>query len=397
MTYEGFNIDRVMGGLDERRGVTVEPSSQAYSELVAVDVLEPKVAYEVPVSPIREKTRNANRRPSRGVVIASVGALAALVAGVVVGNSHSASSDIAAPANKPTKPVIVPANPLPTASTNAQPPTNSLRPTDSQPIIDSVPYTLGQISFGEKGKDCVDKGSVTTATFAKTQVPFELKGMRYMLTIPQMNAQLSTCGNDIKAFVQNGETVTIQGTDGEYSVQKKQVLLNKESFETNLVLSKYAPTVKDVLPAQIAQQKGYTGKNDYCVAFPNTVGCKGVKVPTIYHLPAGILPVIVLSTEISILKEAQEVCAPKQDAAVTEIVHDYFVEQVKNQNIDPSIVSEIFLDSAGLQTKIETNFIGSTIAKLYKKDKTGMVKNFEKVFTPYINGKVTCSDNRQRK
>jgi hypothetical protein len=180
-------------------------------------------------------------------------------------------------------------------------------------------------------------------------------------------------------------------------VLQKQVLMNKESFETSLVLSKYAPFVKDVLPAQIAQLKGYTGKNDYCVAFPNTVGCKGVKVPVIYHLPAGILPAIVFSTEINILKEAQEVCAPKQDAAVADIVHDYFVEQVKNQNIDPSVVSQVFLDSAGLQTKMTTNFVGPTITKLYKKDKTGMVKNFEKVFTPYINGKVTCSVNRQRK
>jgi hypothetical protein len=160
---------------------------------------------------------------------------------------------------------------------------------------------------------------------------------------------------------------------------------------------KYAPTVKEVLPAQIAQKKGYKGAIDYCVAFPNTVGCKGVKVPAIYHLPAGILPVIVLSTEIGILKETQQVCATQQDAAVNEIIHDFYAIQAKNQNVDPSVVTQVFLDSAGQQVKKTTDFVGSTVTNLYKKDKTGMVKGFEKVFTPYVNGKVTCSNNRQRK
>lgn len=353
-----------------------------HAETVTSEKTEIPTPTKKDVIPNYGSTRNWNM-PSRRTVVLAAGAFAVAAGAWVATDYNKAPAPVVEP--KAESPLIIPENPLPTYSPNNETPTDTqLLPQDTiEPEIRD--FVIGSISLGAKGKDCKPdvKGYVQAAS-----IPLTINGHSHVVKTPKIDFSFYSCGTEIGAFVENtGKTTT------EPVTYTKQVRVNRDDINFSLTTDKITPKISNILPAQILQNKGYKGAADICTAFPETIGCKGVKVPKEFLLTSSQENFIMNSMPILVLNAIKTACASKAEGIYKQKIAQLHDGQAKGQLVDGSLVSERYVDSASNDVTTNPDFTKNLISPFVKKGGSDDPEKLKEMFGDSVRLTAVCTVN----
>ena len=227
-------------------------------------------------------------------------------------------------------------------------------------------YSLDKLSLGKTGKNYKELGA---SQLSASTLPFTVRGHTYNVVIPETMAFLYSSGTDIDAVVQNYDV------DSQTNFVIKKVLVNQESLEYGVRLSKALPKVEAVLPADVMEEK----KINVCDSYP-VIGCEDTATPKEYALSAKETALYQYSAQILALRALQAKCAPEAFKARITAINAYYDKQATKKGVNADFVTAEFVNAAGEVSYFEPNHVDKKIAEYVAKGGTDNDAKLKKMF-----------------